>query len=117
VSGIVNIGDYVLATKYEDGDPGDQWAVGWFTGMLPKGSMEDTKHWRFMVADQNGNQYRGNGFRRCEPISHDEGVYICQHQPAIDATVSQLFYDDDGNKVGKSLWDWLDEARNPGSAG
>ena len=26
----INIGDYVLATKYHDGSPYDQWAVGFY---------------------------------------------------------------------------------------
>jgi hypothetical protein len=103
----VRLGDYVLATKYEDGDPGDQWAVGWFTGMLPKGSMTDTTRWRFMVADQNGKQYRGNGFRRCERITHDQGVYICENQATLSAMVGQFYYDDDGSKQGLSVWDFL----------
>ena len=74
-------GDYVLATKYSDGDPGDQYAIGWFTGMLPKGSMEDAGEWRYMVADNDGNQFRGNGFRRCERITEAEGHWMVKRFP------------------------------------
>lgn len=103
----MNPGDYVLATKYADGDPGDQWAVGWFTGMLPKGGMDDPSQWRYLVADQNGNQFRANGFRRCEPITHEQGVYICSNQATLERMVGQFYYDDDGKQVGLSVWDFL----------
>jgi hypothetical protein len=60
-------GDYVLATKYKDGDPSDHFAVGFFDGMI-----ED----RFVVVDIGGVSLRGNGFRRCEKISGDVGARI-----------------------------------------
>jgi hypothetical protein len=73
-------GDYVLATKYRDGDPFDGYAVGFFDGMLPKVT-ED----RFMVVDGEGKQYRWNGFRRCERISHELGSWIVDNRIAIEA--------------------------------
>jgi hypothetical protein len=105
VSAGLKPGDYVLATKYSDGDPGDQWAVGWLHGFLDKGGNDQ----RFMVVDKEGKQYRGNGFRRCERITHEQGVYICENQPTLEAMVGQFYYDDDGKQVGKSVWDFLAE--------
>jgi hypothetical protein len=64
----LSVGDYVLATKYGDGDPGDQWCVGFYDGLLPKVNGP-----RAMVADGSGKNFRGNGFRRVEPITEDEG--------------------------------------------
>lgn len=106
-------GDYVLATKYSDGDPGDQWAVGWFTGMLPKGSMEDASQWRYEVADADGKQFRGNGFRRCERITPEQGKYLCDNTATLESMIGQFYYDDDGNKQGLSVWDFLAQMPSP----
>lgn len=56
-------GDYVLASKYDDGHLGDHWHVGWFVGMT------DHDEPRYEVADNDGNLVRGNGFRRAERIT------------------------------------------------
>jgi hypothetical protein len=48
-------GAYVLATKYDDGDPGDAWAVGFYIGW------EGDRH---LVGDEHGKSYRANGYRR-----------------------------------------------------
>lgn len=74
-------GDYVLATKYADGDPYDGYAVGFFDSMLPKVAGD-----RFMVVNSAGKQYRGNGFRRCERISYELGDWIVENRIAIEAT-------------------------------
>ena len=60
-------GDYVLATKYDDGDPGDHYCTGFYVG-----SFRD----RHLVADSNGGLYRYNGFRRIEKIEPDEGNWM-----------------------------------------
>jgi hypothetical protein len=101
----VKEGDYVLATKYSDGDPGDQFAVGWFNGMLPKLGGD-----RYMVRDASGKDFRRNGFRRCEPITHEQGVWFVEHQKEIEASMRDFYYDDDGNRHGRSVWDWLASA-------
>lgn len=95
-------GDYVLATKYSDGDPGDQYAVGVYD------REERDRHY---VTDNEGKQFRGNGFRRCEPITHDEGVWLIAHFPEFKPL--ELVERDDGEDymAGKSVWDWLAEAR------
>ena len=98
-------GDYVLATKYSDGDPGDHWCVGFFDSMLPKIS-ED----RYMVTDNDGKQFRGNGFRRCQSITHEQGRFLVENQHLIDTSQHAFYYTEDGDKVGLSLWDWLDRA-------
>lgn len=95
-------GDYVVATKYEDGDPGDAWVVGFFDSMLPKLGGD-----RYMVVDSEGKQYRGNGFRRCEKITHEQGVWMLAHQREIEASMREFYYDDDGVRYGRSVWDWL----------
>lgn len=75
----LEIGDYVLATKYGDGDPGDHWVVGFFDGMLPKLGGD-----RFMVVDANGRNFRGNGFRRIKRISAERGAWLLAHARDIE---------------------------------
>ncbi len=72
------IGDYVLATKYSDGDPGDAWALGFYAGELDMGN--DSSHIkmepRYMVKDGAGKNIRGNGYRRVERIRDDVGRWM-----------------------------------------
>ncbi len=82
-------GDYVLASKYRDGDPRDHFAVGYFTGMLAHTSPPD----RFNVVDDKGERFRGNGFRRCERISHRVGGLIVDNLSRIEQS-------------GRSVWWW-----------
>lgn len=78
-------GDYVLATKYKDGDPRDHFVVGFF-----REKIDD----RFMVDDSDGNTMRHNGFRRCEKISERVGTALVKAMPLI------------GDFDGRSLWYW-----------
>ncbi len=63
-------GDYILATKWHDGDPYDHWCVGWY-------DRQDRD--RHFVVDANGNQYRMNGFRRVAKISAARGKFILEN--------------------------------------
>ena len=78
------IGDYVLATKYSDGDPQDHFCVGFFNGMLN----ED----RYMVIDSKGRNFRANGFRRCEKISTTMGNILVSGFPIIQQSQSSVWY-------------------------
>lgn len=78
------VGDYVLATKYSDGDPMDHFCVGFVS--------EYTHHHRYMIVDNDGNNQRHNGFRRVEKITQDEGRQLVELMPAI------------GDRRGPSLW-------------
>jgi hypothetical protein len=76
----IKIGDYVLATKYSDGDPQDQWAIGFYAGIT-------APHYdppRFDVVDNDGLQFRGNGFRRVEKISCDLGEWMVNNRRDIE---------------------------------
>ena len=84
----LNIGDYVLATKYSDGDPGDHWVVGFFSGELPKATGN-----RYMVKDAAGNQFRGNGFRRIKRIATERGKWLLDHASFVESS-------------GFSVWHW-----------
>ncbi len=72
------LGDYVLATKYSDGDPGDAWALGFYAGELDMGNDRcDIKVApRYMVKDSAGNNIRGNGYRRVARIRPDVGNWL-----------------------------------------
>ena len=91
-------GDYVLATKYSDGDPGDHWAVGFFVGMLPKAGGD-----RFKVADEDGKLFRGNGFRRAEKISAERGQWLLERAKEIESSI-------------QSLWNWVEKPMTPNAA-
>jgi hypothetical protein len=73
-------GDYVLATKYRDGDPQDHWCVGYYAGIT-------APHYdppRFDVVDGEGKQFRGNGFRRVEKITPERGAWMLKHARDIE---------------------------------
>jgi hypothetical protein len=78
----LQIGDYVLATKYQDGCPRDHFCVGFFNGMLIDKWGNETD--RYMVVDSDGNNFRGNGFRRCERIQRKTGDLIVKGIPLIE---------------------------------
>lgn len=65
------IGDYVLATKYDDGDPGDHWVCGFLAEVLDRYDPP-----RYDVVDNDRKSFRGNGFRRVERISMGVGKKI-----------------------------------------
>lgn len=76
-------GDYVLATKYDDGDPQDQWAVGFYSGETGG---------RHYVVDANDNQFRGNGFRRAEKITVARGAWLLANVQAIEGSCCSLWH-------------------------
>lgn len=78
-------GDYVLATKWSDGDPRDHFYVGFYKESYNEGL-------RHLIVDENDNLVRGNGFRRVEAITAEEGKALVALIPEID------------DKPGRSLW-------------
>lgn len=68
-------GDYVLATKYSDGDPKDPFAIGFFDGMLGD---------RYLVVDNNDKQFRASGFRRIDKISKYVGEILIRNIGLIE---------------------------------
>lgn len=82
-------GDYVVATKYKDGDPLDQWCVGFYDDSFNSGA--EVRH---RVKDSSGNQFRHNGFRRVKKLSHKRGKFLVSNQELID-------------NHGRSVWYWV----------
>lgn len=74
-------GDYVLATKYEDGDPGDPWAVGFYLEPGPP-SLDKP---RFRVSHADGSIIYGpNGFRRIRrQLRGDVGDWLVKNNAAL----------------------------------
>lgn len=82
---VIKKGTYVLATKYSDGDPNDQWCIGFYD------RFENNRHY---VVDSDGKQFRMNGFRRCAKIKKERGEWLLQNKEGIQFS-------------GKSLWHFV----------
>lgn len=80
----VKKGDYVLATKWRDGDPRDHWCVGFYD------REEGGRHY---VVGAGGVQMRVNGFRRVAKISGARGSWLLSHSRVIEQS-------------GRSVWYW-----------
>ncbi len=87
----MNKGDYVVATKYLDGDPGDQFCVGFYAG-----SYDHYGQMRHLVVDGECKNFRHNGFRRCETVSSERGSWLVEHMNIIERY---------GDRY--SVWDWV----------
>lgn len=72
------IGDYVLATKYDDGDPGDPWALGFYAGERYMGTYPNNMKVarRYLLNDSDGKSIRHAGFRRVARIRKDVGTWL-----------------------------------------
>ncbi len=72
------VGDYVLATKWSDGDPGDPWALGFYAGELDMGNTRSNIKVlpRYLVNDGSGKTIRPGGYRRVARIRKDVGTWL-----------------------------------------
>lgn len=80
------LGDYVLATKWSDGDPGDPWAVGFYAGLdtfVPSSP-------RHMVKDAKGEIIRANGYRRVGRITHDIGKWLLENADRLESAPRKI---------------------------
>lgn len=84
-------GDYVVATKYADGDPGDQFCIGFY-----EGNYDHYGKTRHLVVDGDGKQFRSNGFRRVARIGSRRGSWIVKHLAHIEAAKDRF-----------SVWHWV----------
>lgn len=80
------IGDYVLATKYNDGDPNDHWCVGFLRSEM------DYDPFRCDVVDGSGQSFRGNGFRRIKCISAERGAWLLANAKDIEHSTRSLWF-------------------------
>ena len=77
----VEDGDYVIGTRWQDGNPGDPWAVGWVE-KLPF-LIRDTKS-RWYVKDKKGTDLNGL-YRRVKKISAERGDFLIRNADYIEA--------------------------------
>jgi hypothetical protein len=70
-------GDYVLATKYSDGDSRDHWAVGFY---------DRANGDRHFAVGNDGEQLRANGFRRIGRIAPEAGAWLLENSRSIVAS-------------------------------
>lgn len=89
-------GDYVLASKWHDGDSKDPWVVGFYRETVAHPIMDD----RFIVVDSNGKSFRPSGFRRMKRITPARGTWLLANAEEIEAS-------------GRSVWGWLRKAMQP----
>lgn len=73
---MIKNGDYVVATKYKDGDPKDHFVVGFYKGI--------TWHGRYNIVDESGKLFRHNGFRRVQVVSEEVGSKIISNAQYIE---------------------------------
>ena len=71
----LKLGTYVLATKWNDGDPCDHFCVGTFRGTTTAN--------RYLVEDGEGKLFRANGFRRCEKINKQHNYSVLYFQNRV----------------------------------
>lgn len=83
-------GDYVVATKYADGDPGDHFCIGFYDGKYEHFGMV-----RHRVVDSEGKQFRANGFRRVAKVGAKRGTWMVQNTAMIEAERDRF-----------SVWHW-----------
>jgi len=82
---MIQKGDYVLATKWNDGDRREQWCVGIYDS-------EDTERGRHYVVDNDGRSFRASGFRRVAKISRERGEFILRNRPTIEWAERSLWW-------------------------
>lgn len=80
-------GDYVLATKYRDGDPQDHWCVGYF-----KETYDHFGQQRHIIVDKEGAPFRANGFRRAKKISTERGNWIVKNMKKIEMSSFSVWH-------------------------
>jgi len=69
------IGDYVVATKYTDGDPHDPWAIGFYQGTNDRG--------RCIVHDSDGKSIYSSGYSRIKKISGEKGKWLLDNHELV----------------------------------
>jgi hypothetical protein len=75
------VGDYVLATKWSDGDPGDPWALGYYLG---------EQYGRHLVKDGEGKPIRAGGYRYVGRITTDIGNWLWRHRDELVRAPSKI---------------------------
>lgn len=83
----VNTGDYVIGTLYSDGEPKDPWYIGFYVSSRVRGAVT-----KYLVADEHGNLFRSDGFRRIKKISRSEGNFLLANKERIEQSGRTLYW-------------------------
>ena len=86
----LKVGNYVVATKYADGDPGDQFCIGFYNG-----SYDHFGQTRHLVINNEGKNFRNNGFRRVARVGLRRGAWMVKHLAHIEKMMNRY-----------SVWHW-----------
>lgn len=79
-------GDYVLATRWRDGDPKDPWAVGFYDGS--DGADKFPRHY---VLNNAGIRIRHKGFARIKKISAKRGAWLLENSNDLELSGRSLY--------------------------
>lgn len=81
---VLPVGSYVLGTKYDDGDPGDAWGVGYYleSYRLPSDELRGVRH---RIIGNDGNYLYGpKGFVRIRSgLQSDVGHWLVWNADAL----------------------------------
>lgn len=82
IENVLPVGSYVLGTKYDDGDPGDAWGVGYY---LESFRIEPGGKQRHRVIDGDGNYLYGpKGFAVVRAgLQSDAGRWLVENADAL----------------------------------
>lgn len=82
VSHVLPVGTYVLATKYDDGDPGDAWGVGYYLESFehPSGKVRHR-----VIGDDGSYLYGPKGFVRMRAgLTNDVGRWLVENSAVLE---------------------------------
>ena len=82
------IGDYVLATQYEDGSPLDHFAIGFLHRVLPRDASSGIT--LYLVSDGKGTML--GSFSRCERISDRVGQILVSNASFVEQGSASVWY-------------------------
>lgn len=90
------IGDYVLATTWDDGDPRDPWAIGFYAGLTP--------HDKHIVLDSTGASCRESGYGRVGRITPELGKWLLENRVLLESAPPKI------KLWGMLNWSFINEA-------
>lgn len=98
----LEVGDYVLASKYRDGDPNDPWFVGFIKQII---RCEDYD--KYKIADEDGNLLYSSMLARAERIGKANGHQLVRCKKYIKESNKSVYYWKNNTKELTILGDML----------
>lgn len=83
ITHVVPPGTYVIGTKYEDGDPGDAWGVGYYLESFTINGR--TRH--RIIGNDGSYLYGPKGFVKIrDGLTSEVGAWLVKHSAALEAS-------------------------------